>query len=189
MQFGWSLLHHCSSQPGMQACEAPEPETELTGAHRIVRGYANPVFLEWNHLIEGASDRQAWGCLPGTGGLQQVHPFSCGGPRCLFFLRPGQRLSQLPFRENRLNSHDRRLMFLVPHKVRVMELILSDRRGAGRLQECSPNSFCKTDRRFTLLSFPSQTRISRQPGAPAGFQYAERAPKARQRPAGRDGAG
>lgn len=41
-------------------------------------------------------------------------------------------------------------MFLVPHKVRVMELILRDRRGAGRLQECSPNSFCKTDRRFTL---------------------------------------
>jgi hypothetical protein len=34
--------------------------------------------------------------------------------------------------------------------VRVMELILRDRRGAGRLQECSPSSFCKTDRRFTL---------------------------------------
>lgn len=51
-------------------------------------------------------------------------------------------------------------MFLVPHKVRVMELILRDRRGAGRLQECSPNSFCETVRRFTFNWFAGGHRHS-----------------------------
>jgi hypothetical protein len=59
-------------------------------------------------------------------------------------------LSQLALRKNPRNTHTQWLEFLLPHKVRVMELILRDRRGAGRLQECSPSSFCKTDRRFTL---------------------------------------
>jgi|SRR5687767_13286589 len=63
---------------------------------------------------------------------------------------PRRSNSQLAFRKNPRNTHTRWLVFLVPHKVRVMELVLRDRRGAGRLQECSPNSFCKTDRRFTL---------------------------------------
>ena len=220
MRFGCSLLHHCSSPPRMQAGRFMSP---FTGSSHVCPSFR--TFLGHNVGVTSLRVRvirQAWGCLPGTDGLQRFTHFPAAGRRCFCFNRLGGSTRQcrsggaIRFpapTQGKSAEHPYWLASVFSaSQVRVMELILRDRRGAGRLQECSPNSFCETVRRFTFNRFadrhrhqqtwlmPSRLRLIRPLTAPsagdrragrpqAGVRHAEPAPAGPQRPAGRDAAG